>query len=163
YRHDQSISYENRYTRLTYQYDEGKIDKMAQAGSDEELMEDVKWLSYRQHFFSSIMVSKEPIKRVNIASEDLVANEDIDTIFTKQCSSKCRLIGQAGEISQSLNVYFGRTDSKLLKKYDDTLVESIPFCWGIFGWINKALVIPLFGFLSGSSHYGIGIVVMTIL
>ncbi|EMQ95447.1 Inner membrane protein translocase component YidC, long form [Xanthomarina gelatinilytica] len=163
YRHDQSISYENRYTRLTYQYDEGKIDKLAQAGSDEELIEDVKWLSYRQHFFSSIMVSKEPIKRVNIASEDLVTNEDVDTVFTKQFITKFPLTFQAGEINQPLKFYFGPTDSKILKKYDDNLDESIPFGWGIFGWINKALFIPLFGFLSSFLPYGIAIIVMTIL
>src|SRR5690606_7524174 len=158
-----SISYENRYTRLTYQYDEGKIDKLAQAGSDEELMEDVKWLSYRQHFFSSIMVSKEPIKRVNIASEDLVPNEDIDTVFTKQFITKFQLTFQAGEINQPLKYYFEPTDSKILKKYDDNLDERIPFGWRIFGLINRTLLIPLLGFLSGFLPYGIAIIVMTIL
>ena len=54
YRHDQSITYENRYTRLTYMYDEGKIDKLAQNGDDEEVIEDLRWLSFRQHFFSTI-------------------------------------------------------------------------------------------------------------
>ncbi|TYA54832.1 membrane protein insertase YidC, partial [Formosa maritima] len=163
YRHDQSISYENRYTRLTYQYDEGKVDKLAQAGEDEETIQDVKWLSYRQHFFSSILVSKEPLKNVKISSKDLVANEDIDTVFTKQFNTKLPLAFQAGEINQSLQFYFGPTDSKILKKYDNNLDESIPFGWGIFGWINKALFIPLFGFLSGFLPYGIAIIVMTIL
>ena len=163
YRHDQSISYENRYTRLTYQYEEGKIDKLSQAGEDEETIQDLKWLSYRQHFFSSILVSKEPLKNVRITSKDLVANEDIDTLFTKQFTTKLPLAFQAGEINQPLQFYFGPTDSKILKKYDDNLDESIPFGWGIFGWINKALFIPLFGFLSGFLPYGIAIIVMTIL
>jgi YidC/Oxa1 family membrane protein insertase len=163
YRHDQSISYENRYTRLTYQHEEGKIDKLAQAGEDEETVQDVKWLSYRQHFFSSILVSKEPLKKVRITSNDLVANEDIDTVFTKQFTTKFPLTFEAGEIIQPLQFYFGPTDSKILKTYDDNLDESIPFGWGIFGWINKALFIPLFGFLSGFLPYGIAIIVMTIL
>ncbi|MFL0352368.1 membrane protein insertase YidC [Xanthomarina sp. GH4-25] len=163
YRHDQSITYENRYTRLTYQYDGGKIDKLSQAGEDDETVEDLKWLSYRQHFFSSILVSKEPLKEVKITSKDLVANEDIDTVFTKQFYTKFPLTIEAGEINQPLKFYFGPTDSKILKKYDDNLEESIPFGWGIFGWINKALFIPLFGFLSGFLPYGIAIIVMTIL
>lgn len=163
YRHDQSITYENRYTRLTYQHEDSKIDKLAQAGEDDETVVDVKWLSYRQHFFSSILVSKEPLKSVRITSRDIVANEDIDTVFTKQFTTKLPLTFQAGEINQPMQFYFGPTDSKILKKYEDNLDESIPFGWGIFGWINKALFIPLFGFLSGFLPYGIAIIVMTIL
>ena len=163
YRHDQSITYENRYTRLTYQYDGGKIDKLAQAGEDDETVEDVKWLSYRQHFFSSILVSKDPLKNIRITTKDLVADEDIDTVFTKRFTTKMPISIQAGEIYQPLKFYFGPTDSKILKQYEDNLDESIPFGWGIFGWINKALFIPLFGFLSGFLPYGIAIIVMTIL
>lgn len=163
YRHDQSITYENRYTRLTYQHEDSKIDKLAQAGEDDETVVDVKWLSYRQHFFSSILVSKEPLKSVRITSRDIVANEDIDTVFTKQFTTKLPLTFQAGEINQPMQFYFGPTDSKILNKYEDNLDESIPFGWGIFGWINKALFIPLFGFLSGFLPYGIAIIVMTIL
>jgi YidC/Oxa1 family membrane protein insertase len=163
YRHDQSISYENRYTRLTYQYEDGKIDKLAQAGDDEETLNDVTWLSYRQHFFSSILVSKAPLNGVKISSNDLVVNEDIDTVFTKQFNTKFPLNFEGGEINQPLRFYFGPTDSKVLKTYDENLEDSIPFGWGIFGWINRALFIPLFAFLSGFLPYGIAIIVMTII
>jgi YidC/Oxa1 family membrane protein insertase len=163
-RHDQSISYENRYTRLTYQHDnKNKIDKLAQAGEDEETEADVNWLSYRQHFFSTILVADKPIKSARLISKDLVQNEDIDTVYTKQFQSKFALQTQAGEINESLKLYFGPTDSKILKQYNEDLEESIPFGWGIFGWINKALFIPLFSFLSSFMPYGIAIIVMTIL
>ncbi|WP_188604754.1 membrane protein insertase YidC [Aquaticitalea lipolytica] len=163
-RHDQSISYENRYTRLTYQHDnKNKIDKLAQAGEDEETETDVNWLSYRQHFFSTILVADKPIKSARLISKDLVQNEDIDTVYTKQFQSKFALQTQAGEINESLKLYFGPTDSKILKQYNEDLEESIPFGWGIFGWINKALFIPLFSFLSSYMSYGIAIIVMTIL
>ena len=163
-RHDQSISYENRYTRLTYQHDnKNKIDKLAQAGEDEETETDVNWLSYRQHFFSTILVADKPIKSARLISKDLVQNEDIDTVYTKQFQSKFALQTQAGEINESLKLYFGPTDSKILKQYNEDLEESIPFGWGIFGWINKALFIPLFSFLSSFMPYGIAIIVMTIL
>src|SRR5690606_11817092 len=163
YRHDQSISYENRYTRLTYQYEGKKIDKLSQGGEDDETVKDAKWLSYRQHFFSSILVSKEHLKSVRITSKDLVANEDIDTVFTKRFTTKFPLNFEAGEINQPLKFYFGPTDSKILKKYENNLDDSIPFGWGIFGWINKALFIPLFSFLSGFLPYGIAIIVMTVI
>ncbi len=37
-RHAKSISYENRYTRLTYMHDDGKIDKLSQGGDDDETL-----------------------------------------------------------------------------------------------------------------------------
>jgi len=163
FRHDQSITYENRYTRLTYMHDGDKIDKLAQAGEDDEVIEDVRWLSYRQHFFSTILVAENPIKNARISSIDLVENEEIDTVFTKQYISKLPLAFTNGEANNIYQLYFGPTDSKVLKQYDHSLEESIPFGWGIFGWINKHLFIPLFGFLSGFLPYGIAIIVMTVL
>jgi YidC/Oxa1 family membrane protein insertase len=163
YRHDQSITYENRYTRLTYMHEGDKISKLAQAGDDEELIEDARWLSYRQHFFSSILVAEQPFKKATISSTDLVQDEEIDTVFTKQYASKLPLTFAAGEANNNFQLYFGPTDSKILKQYDYDLEESIPFGWGIFGWINKQLFIPLFGFLSSFLPYGIAIIVMTVL
>ena len=163
YRHDQSITYENRYTRLTYMHEGDKISKLAQAGDDEETIEEARWLSYRQHFFSSILVADQPITTATISSQDLVQDEEIDTVFTKQYASKLPLVFNAGEANNNFQLYFGPTDSKILKQYDYDLEESIPFGWGIFGWINKQLFIPLFGFLSGFLPYGIAIIVMTVL
>ncbi|WP_299123635.1 membrane protein insertase YidC [uncultured Winogradskyella sp.] len=163
-RHSKSISYENRYTRLTYMHDDGKVDKLSQMSDDDETVEDVEWLSYRQHFFSTILVSNEStLKNVALTSKDLVEDEEVDTLFTKLYTSKFPLAYNGGEINKSLGLYYGPTDAKTLKSYDKGLEESIPFGWGIFGWINKALFIPLFGFLSGFLPYGIAIIVMTIL
>lgn len=163
YRHDQSITYENRYTRLTYMYEGDKISKLAQAGDDEEIIEDARWLSYRQHFFSTILVADQPFKKATISSKDLVQDEEIDTVFTKAYASKLPLVFNAGEANNNFQLYFGPTDSKILKQYDYDLEESIPFGWGIFGWINKQLFIPLFAFLSSFLPYGIAIIVMTVL
>jgi YidC/Oxa1 family membrane protein insertase len=163
FRHDESISYENRYTRLTYQHDDGKIDKLSPSGDDEEDVVDVTWLSFRQHFFSSILVSEKPIKKAKLSSKNLMIDEEIDTINTKIFSVKFPLSLESGEFNAPLSLYFGPTDSKVLKNYDKKLEDSIPLGWGIFGWINKYIFIPLFSFLSSFMAYGIAIVVMTIL
>ena len=144
-------------------YEGEKIDKLAQAGDDEEVIDDARWLSYRQHFFSTILVAETPFKSARISTTDLVENEEIDTVFTKKFASKLPLTFTNGEADNNFKLYFGPTDSKVLKEYDHSLEESIPFGWGIFGWINKHLFIPLFGFLSGFLPYGIAIIVMTIL
>ncbi|MBQ0786493.1 MAG: membrane protein insertase YidC [Oceanihabitans sp.] len=163
FRHDKSVAYENRYTRLTYQHEEDKIDKLSPSGDDEETLEDVNWLSYRQHFFSSILVSDKPLKSVTVTSKNLVLDEEVDTVSTKIFTTKIPLELQAGEFSRPLKFYFGPTDNNTLKKYDIGLEDSIPFGWGIFGWINRFLFVPLFSFLSGFLPYGIAIVVMTVL
>jgi len=162
-RQAKSIAYENRYTRLTYKYEGSKIDKLGQMGDDEETEVDVSWLSFRQHFFSSILLTDKPFKTANLKSYNLVNDEDIDTLFTKNYSVSVPLELNGGELNESMNMYYGPTDSKTLKAYDLGLEESIPFGWGIFGWINKNLFIPLFAFLSGFLPYGIAIIVMTIL
>ncbi|SFJ07856.1 membrane protein insertase YidC [Olleya namhaensis] len=162
YRHDQSISFENRYTRLTYQA-EGDVDKLSQMSEDDEVEQDVDWLSYRQHFFSSILVTDKPFKEVAITSKNLVEDEARDSIFTKQFSTKTALALSGSNLNNNLKLYYGPTDSEILKQYDNNLEESVQFGWGIFGWINKYLFFPLFGFLSSFLPYGIAIIVMTIL
>lgn len=162
-RHDQSINYENRYTRLTYQYDDGSIDKLAQAGEDEETVEDVDWLSFRQHFFSSILVADTPLKSVKLSSIDLVEDETVDTLFTKTFGAKTVLPLNNNELDTKFSLYYGPTDIEVLKTYNKNLEASIPLGWGLFGWINEFLFIPLFSFLSSYLPFGIAIIVMTVL
>jgi YidC/Oxa1 family membrane protein insertase len=163
-RQAKSISYENRYTRLTYQHDGGKVSKLGQTGEDEETINEVTWLSYRQFFFSSILLTDTPFKTATITSEDLVKDEAIDSVYTKQYTAAIPLELKGNEFSESMNWYYGPTDNNILKQYEGkNLSESIPFGWGLFGFINKHMFIPLFGFLSGFLPYGIAIIVMTIL
>ena len=162
-RQAKSISYENRYTRLTYEHENGdKVSKLSQAGNDEEVETNVNWLSYRQHFFSSILLADKPFKTASLVSETLVLDEEVDTLYTKGYTASIPLQLNAGELNESMSMYYGPTDGRILKKYDRNLEESIPYGWGIFGWINKSLFIPLFGFLSGIFPYGIAIIIMTI-
>ena len=162
-RHDESISYENRYTRLTYQHDGGNIDKLSQTGEDEETAENADWLSFRQHFFSSILVADKPITSVLLSSKDLVEYEDIDTVYTKSFSAKTNLVLSGNELNTTFGLFYGPTDSKVLKPYNKNLEESIPLGWGLFGWINEYMFIPLFSFLSSFLPFGIAIIVMTVL
>nr|WP_299341956.1 membrane protein insertase YidC [Allomuricauda sp.] len=164
-RHNKSVQYENRYTRLTYNHDGGKISKLSESSDlDEETEEDVKWLSYRQHFFSSILVADDHFKTAALSSKNLVEEETKETLFTKEYSAKTALELHGGELSQNMHWYYGPTDVKILDDYKDlNLADSIPFGWGIFGWINRYVFTPFYGFLSSFLPYGIAIIVMTIL
>ncbi|NAY93169.1 membrane protein insertase YidC [Muricauda sp. JGD-17] len=164
-RHNKSVQYENRYTRLTYNHEDGKISKLSESSDlDEEIEEDIKWLSYRQHFFSSILATDNHFKTAELISKNLVEEESKEEFFTKQYSTKAPLELQGGELSQQMYWYYGPTDVKILDDYKDlALADSIPFGWGIFGWINRYVFTPFYGFLSSFLPYGIAIIVMTIL
>ncbi|NDV44939.1 membrane protein insertase YidC [Flagellimonas sediminis] len=164
-RHSKSVKYENRYTRLTYNHDGDNISKLSENSElDEETEEDVKWMSYRQHFFSSILATDDHFETAQLSSKNLVEEESKDILFTKEYSTKAPLKLQGGELSQHMHWYYGPTDVKILDDYKDLgLVESIPFGWGIFGWINRHVFTPFYGFLSSFLPFGIAIIVMTIL
>ena len=162
-RQDQSVSFENRYTRLNYLHEGDKLNKLSQGGDDLEVIEDISWISYRQHFFSSILVPDSPLKTAEVSSYDLVEDETIDTVFTKLYKTKFPLALNSGELNEQMNFYFGPTYAETLKKYNLDLERSIPFGWGIFGWINKSIFSPLYAWLSSFLSYGVAIIVMTIL
>ena len=68
-----------------------------------------------------------------------------------------------GEIDYKMNWYYGPTDYKILKTYDRNIEHIVSLGWGIFGWINKWIFIPIFGFLSSFISYGIAIIIFTII
>ena len=165
-RNSKSISYENRYTRLTYEFEDSKIEKLGGMGGtsdDEELVSELNWFSYRQHFFSAILLATKPLDNVSLSQTNLSLDEDIDTLYTKNYISKIPLSFTNREFNEKFQFYFGPTDSKILSEYDKNLESSIPFGWGIFGYINKSIFIPLFSYLSSIFPYGIAIIFMTIL
>ncbi len=162
YRHAKSLSYENRYTELVYEYDGGKDDYLGQKEFAEDTEEDVTYLAFKQHFFASVLLADEPFKTAELKSQNLVQNEEVDTVFTKTFQAKLPLELKGGEISKSMDWYYGPSDYKVLKAYDRNLDEIVPLGWGIFGWINRFLFIPFFAFLGGFLPYGIAIIVMTV-
>ncbi|HLV92635.1 MAG TPA: membrane protein insertase YidC [Aequorivita sp.] len=163
YRHAKSISYENRYTRLTYEYEGKKHSKLSPSGEDSDLEKDVSWMNFRQHFFSSMLLTDTPFKEVALSSIDLVKDEEIDTVYTKQYGAKMLLEPKNGRLSYDMNMYYGPSDYKIFKEYGRNLDKAMPLGWGIFGMINKYVIIPLFGLLSDFLPAGLAIIVLTIL
>ncbi|MDI1316357.1 membrane protein insertase YidC [Flavobacterium sp.] len=163
YRNERSISYENRYAEIYFEHNDGKIDYVGQGTDKEENPEKISFIAYKQHFFSSILLTKTPLVTAKLHSHNLVIDEKKDTIFTKQYKVIAPLAFTNGELDYKMNWYYGPTDYKTLKKYDRNLEKIVPLGWGIFGWINMFIFIPLFGFLSSYMGFGIAIIVFTIL
>lgn len=163
YRNAKSVTYENRYTELVFEYEDGKDDYLGQQDSTEDTANDVTYVAFKQHFFTSILLADTPFKTGKFRSENLVQDEEIDTVYTKAFSATLPLELTAGEINKSMDWYYGPSDYKILNDYGRNLDEIIPLGWGIFGWINRYLFIPLFSMLGGYMPYGIAIIVMTVL
>jgi YidC/Oxa1 family membrane protein insertase len=163
FRNEKSVAYENRYAEIYFEHKDGKIDYAGTGNETEDDAEKATFIAYKQHFFSSILLTKTPFETVKFHSKSLVIDEDKDTTFTKQFESKIPLAYKNGELDYKMNWYYGPTEFETLKAYDQNLDKIIPLGWGVFGWINRLIFIPLFGFLSTYISYGIAIIVFTIL
>ncbi|WP_264536889.1 membrane protein insertase YidC [Flavobacterium sp. N1736] len=163
YRNEKSISYENRYAEIYYSYEDGKESYVGQGTLKEENPEKVDYVAFKQHFFTTILQTNTSFEKAHLVSENLVKDEKIDTVYTKQFKATVPLAFTNGEVDYKMSWYFGPSDYKVLKSYDKNFEKIIPLGWGIFGWINKWIFIPLFGFLSSYIAYGIAIIVFTIL
>lgn len=162
YRNEKSISYENRYAELIYEYEGGKDNDLGQSSKTEEVKE-VTYVAFKQHFFTSILLTDTPFKTAELKSDNLVHDVEKDTIFTKSYKAILPLAFKGGEVNYNMNWYYGPADYKILTKYEKNLDEVIPLGWGIFGWINRWIFIPVYGFLSQFMAHGIAIIIFTIL
>ena len=162
FRNSKSIDYENRYTALSYGFENNKDSYLSVAGSTNKVIDNVNWISFREHFFSSILILSDESNQVEISSEDLSSNETLDKKFTKRFLANIPLkLDSYNQISFSM--YFGPTDYETLKDYNLNLENSVPIGWGIFGWLNRFIFFPLFSFLTNYFSYGISIILMTII
>lgn len=162
YCNEKSVSYENQYTEIYFENDQ-KVDYAGRGQQEDETLEKATFIAYKQHFFSSILLSQTPIENAKVSSTNLVNDAKIDTVFTKQFKTTLPLAFKNGELDYKMNWYYGPTDYKLLNKYDKNIEDIVPLGWGIFGWINKLIFIPLFGFLSSFMGLGIAIILFTII
>jgi YidC/Oxa1 family membrane protein insertase len=163
-RHSKSVQYENRYTRLNYKFEEDKLDKLSDSSDDDSQEVAVEWVSYRQHFFSTILAVSPALEKADFTSTNLIKEESKTAAYTKIYKTAAPLKFTAGELDYAMNWYLGPTDVAQLAQYESQGFEdSIPFGWGIFGWINRYVFTPAYTFLSSYFPYGIAIIVMTIL
>jgi len=164
FRNEKSVSYENRYTDLVYEYEDGKDNSLGLSKEVEENVEEVTYVAFKQHFFTSILLTKTPFKTTKLTSHDLVNDATKDTVSTKSFKAVLPLVFNNGELDYKMNWYYGPADYKILNSYDRNLDEIISLGWGIFGWINKFIFVPLFGLLTSLGlGYGIAIILFTIL
>ena len=162
YRHEKSLRTENTMYSYYYYKTDNEVEYLGL--EDNEVVNNMDWVSYKQHFFSSILLSDKAFNNAAIASVDLVKDETIDTVFTKKYTLKTPLELSNGELNYNMKWYYGPSDYTKLSEYEGTdLNETADLGWGIFGTINRWIFIPIFGMLEGfMGNYGLIIILMTI-
>ena len=163
FRHAKSAQYENRYTQLAYNHKADKYSTLSAAGDDDEDLKNVGWVSYRQHFFSSILIPENPFEVAAVMSSTITDEEEEESEFLKSFMTETTLPYSRNRFQANFDWYMGPTDYEVLKTYDESLYESISFGWGLIGWINRSVFYPLFSLLSGVVPQGIAIILLTII
>jgi len=162
YRHEKSLKTENTMYSYYYFKTEGEVDYLNAGKSD--IINNVDWVAYKQHFFTSNLLTDTPFDNATVTATDLVKNEEIDTVYTKLYELKTPLALSNGELNYNMKWFYGPSDYNLLKTFEGTnLEETADLGWGIFGFLNRTVFYPVFNFLKGFlSNFGLIIILMTI-
>ncbi len=162
YRHEKSLRTENDMYTFYYYKAEDEVDYINKGNT--EVVNSLNWVVYKQHFFSSNLLTNKPLNDATITSTDLVDDKELDTVFTKRFELKAPLAVTNGELNYDMKWFYGPSDYNLLKTYEGTdLDETADLGWGIFGFLNRVVFYPVFNMLQGFiGNFGLIIILMTI-
>ncbi|MBP1664625.1 MAG: protein translocase subunit yidC [Bacteroidetes bacterium] len=161
--------FEERYSALHFKYLADDMEKLSESKNDqEEVNNKVKWIAFKDQFFSSILIADESFVSTMFNSEMMPEKSG----FLKSFSSKMAVgFDPTGNQPTGFRFYFGPNQYKILSAYDKgvpgdqklELRDLIPLGWTIFGWVNRYMIIPMFNFFSTFiGSFGLIILLMTI-
>ena len=151
---------------IYYKHYKDDVDYLSERGDDEEKINTkLKWVSFKQRFFSSTVIAEEYFDGGNLKVFKKEQPENPRYLKTMVADLDIP-IGFKNDANIPLRFYFGPNKFYTLKAYGLDLERQIPIGWGFFllAWINEYIVIPVFNFLGGLGwNYGIVILVLTLL
>jgi len=154
---------ERNTTTVYYHYDGEELDFINERKDEKKtLTPRLKWVSFKQQFFNITLDAKKSFLE-NATIEVLTFK---DTSRVKMLSANLMLpYNHSADESFDMEFYFGPNHYNTLEK--SGIVDHqriVPLGWGIFGWVNRGAVIPVFDFLSGFNlNYGLIILLLTLL
>ncbi|MCD6347153.1 MAG: membrane protein insertase YidC [Bacteroidales bacterium] len=159
---ERAAKFESQYSSVYYKYLDDEVGHLqARKEGATDLSTKVKWIGFKQQFFSSVLVADNFFTSAKISS----TNMPPDSGFLKLCSAAISmpLSGKAQE-SIPMHFYFLPNNFKTLKKYDQGFENVVDLGWPFISWINKWFVINIFHYLEGViGNYGIIIIILTVL
>ncbi len=161
--------FENQYSAIEYKYVADNVEKLSESSDEEKsLTNKVKWVAFKDQFFSSILIANNEFNSTKLSSK----LEAEDSKYLKAYTADMTVaFDPTGKEPTTFRLFFGPNQYKILKAYDKELEadsklqlsEIIPLGWGIFGWVNKFGIIPMFNFFSSfMNSFGLIILLMTI-
>lgn len=169
-RQEKGKMFEERNSALYYKYAGGSVEHLSESKNDkEERKSKLRWIGFKNQFFSSVLISDRPFNTADFQSEVLKDRP----YFLKNFAAEASVNDYDWNVETPANfsLFIGPNLYPLLSSLDHhtvadenlNLTRMIPLGWSVFRWINTGIVIPLFNFLgSFISNYGIVILIMTI-
>jgi YidC/Oxa1 family membrane protein insertase len=161
-RNEKSLENEAQNTS-TYFWDaaDESDDYLSDGRDDDETVSNIGWVAHKQQYFASIFSTETPFTTAHLVTK---TPEVSDTGHTRLFRSELTLAGSNGGVHATGLWYHGPNQYNILKAYDQHFDEIIPFGWGIFGWISKGAVIPMFNFFDDFGwNYGFIIFLMALI
>ncbi|MEX1188045.1 MAG: membrane protein insertase YidC [Bacteroidia bacterium] len=158
-RQEKNLDNERNNTTVYYRNSkEDDVDKIAPFEAANETIEDpLEWIAFKEQFFAAVLISKQEIlPGARLSSTIPASNDSITKGFTADFKIP---FSPVTNNRLTFDLYAGPTKYNILKDQGHSLEELIPLGWGIFGYVNKIIVIPAFNFL-GQFNLGYGIVIL---
>ena len=152
---------ENNQSTIFYKFDKDVVDKLDPAKSESKsLSTKVKWIGFKQQFFSSVLIADQAFQNAQISSK----KTDLDSAYVGEMTADMTIpLDAKGSESFPAKFFFGPNQYNTLNQFDLGMEEQLALGWTIIGWVNKYIVIPAFDFLHRYiSNYGLIILLLTI-
>ena len=161
---EQSVQNERDQSSVFYRYKNGDFDNISERSYEETEAEggSLQWVSFKQQFFNSTLISKgdRGFEEAKMESE---LPETEDYVKKLRATMYLEMNGTPSE-EVPMEFYFGPNHYQTLKKSGYELQNLVPLGWGIFGWVNRFVVIPVFNWLNDYfNSYGLIILLLTII
>ena len=143
---EKSIENERMYSTVYYKYLNDDVDYLSTSKDDqEELSGKAQWVGLKHQFFSTVLINNNGFEKPTTVS---VATNESSQKFVKKLSLNTVIPFQhRGTEVTPYQLYFGPNHYETLSEYNMDLERMIPLGWGIFRWVNKYAVIPIFNWL----------------
>ena len=159
---EKDIKNERMYSTTYYKIVDGDVDYISETEDEELTLNEgkVKWISFKQHFFSAALIAKESFNKADIGIKVLA-----DSSAVKAYSAKLSLPFKNQNVNDfNMEFYFGSNKFSQLKDQGNDLEQQVKMGWGPLRWINRYLVLPIFNFFETFNiSYGIIILLLTLI
>ena len=151
---------EKNQTRINFFNVDGDFDYTSATSTDNEeikVEEKLKWISNKQQFFSSAILSNNTFNNSKLKSE-YIEDENINKKFTIKTEIPIE------NNSITYQYYFGPNKYSILKNIENEFHNNLYLGWIGVGGFNRYIIVPIFNFLENiTSNYGLIILFMVFL